>query len=315
MKVTKRISVIVGLGIVFLALGATGYLTYSRLRREAEILEINLENKSQALKIAKNELSEAKQKNVLFTEEKESLNKEIALQKEQITEIRQAKRNLQKQQGALSAEKQELESALAEAEQLYQKRVSVHKFESKIKEESLKKSMRKKEMEFFAEKEELEERIKKSKAELEEVIQKNQEFLTKLDESNQMIAKLKLEKGEENNQLNSMSQEDEWFRKEALKFHYNAGFIYDQNQQFELALIEYEKALEAVPDDADTHYNLAILYDEYRFNKRKAIEHYQAYLDLYPDAQDTVKVNYWISVAKKELKWEENKGLGFNGRY
>jgi len=71
-----------------------------------------------------------------------------------------------------------------------------------------------------------------------------------------------------------------------------------------LALIEYEKALEAVPDDADVHYNLAILYDEYLLDKKKAIKHYQAYLEFCPDARDAVKVSYWINEAKKELKWE-----------
>lgn len=305
MSVVKWLSVIVALALVVLTLSAVGYSTYGRLMRKTELLERNLENKRQALEVVEGELSEAKQKNTLFATEKESLDKEIALQKEQITGIRQANQDLQKQQEALSAKKQELASALAKMEQLYQKQVSLRKLEGKAKEESFKKRVRKKWLEFFAEKEALEKRIKSVKAELEESVQKNQEFLTKLDESSQMIIKLKLGEGEENSQLKPISQEDEQFRKQALKFHYNAGFAYDQNQQFELARIEYEKALEAMPDDADVHYNLAILYDEYLLDKKKAIEHYYAYLKFCPDVQDAARVNYWIREAKKELEWED----------
>jgi len=305
MSVVKWLSVIVGLALVVLTLSAVGYSTYGRLMRKTELLERNLENKHQALEVVEGELSEAKQKNTLFATEKESLDKEIALQKEQITGIRQANQDLQKQQEALSAKKQELASALAKMEQLYQKQVSLRKLEGKAKEESFKKRVRKEWLEFFAEKEALEKRIKSVKTELEESVQKNQEFLTKLDESSQMIIKLKLGEGEENSQLKPISQEDEQFRKQALKFHYNAGFAYDQNQQFELARVEYEKALEAMPDDADVHYNLAIIYDEYLLDKKKAIEHYYAYLKFCPDVQDAVRVNYWIREAKKELEWED----------
>lgn len=305
MSVVKWLSVIVALALVVLTLSAVGYSTYGRLMRKTELLERNLENKRQALGIVEGELSEAKQKNTLFATEKESLDKEIALQKEQITGIRQANQDLQKQQEALSAKKQELASALANMEQLYQKQVSLRKFEGKAKEKSFKKRVRKKWLEFFAEKEALEKQIKSVKTELEESVQKNQEFLAQLDESSQMIIKLKLGEGEENNQLKSISQEDEQFRKQALKFHYNAGVTYDQNQQFELARVEYEKALGAMPDDADVHYNLAILYDEYLVDKKKAIEHYYAYLKFCPDVQDAMRVNYWIREAKKELEWED----------
>lgn len=310
MNIAKRLKVIVGLAIVFSALGVVGYSTYSRLMRKAEILERNLENKRQALGIAKDELSKAKQKNTLFAEEKESLNKEIALYKEQTAEIQQAQNYLQKQQEAFTAEKEGLEEALNDMKKLYQKQIEIDKLKE-VSIEAFKKKVDSKMAEFVINKVVLKKQVKDVETKLKESAQKNQELLTKLDESSLkldesrlMVIKLKLEKGEENNQLNPMSQEDEQFRKEALKFHYNAGFAYDQDQQFELALIEYEKALEAVPDDADAHYNLAILYDKYLVDKRKAIEHYHAYLRFCPDVQDAVKVNYWINEAKKELKWE-----------
>jgi len=303
MNVVKQLKVIVGLAIVFLALGVVSYLAHSRLMRKAEILERNLENKRQALGIIKDELSEAKQKNTFFAEEKESLNKEIVLHKEQTAEIQQVQENLQKHYEALTAEKESLEEALEDMKKLHQKQIELYK----LKDESIedfKKKTDSKMMEFIIGKKALEKQVNNVEAKLKESAQKNQELLTKLDESGPMVGKLKIEKGEENNQLNSMSRGGEQFRKETLKFHYNAGLAYDQNQQFKLALIEYKKALEAVPDDADVHYNLAILYDEYLLDKRKAIKHYHAYLKLCPDAQDAVKVKYWINEAKKELKWE-----------
>lgn len=308
MNAVKWLSVVVGLAIVFLALGAAGYSTYGRLMREIEIQERDLGNKGQALEVVRGELSEVNRKNILFAAEKVSLNKEIALQKGQIAAIRQAKESLQKQQEALSAKEQKLENALTETKRFYREQANLRKLEGKAKEESFKKKARKKWLEFFAEKVALGKQIKRVKAESEGLGQKNQELLTKLGESNRMIVEFKLERGEEDSQLAPISQEDEQFRKEALKFHYNAGFIHDQNQQFDLALIEYEKALEAVPDDPDAHYNLAILYDEYLLDKRKAVEHYQAYLRFCSDARDAMRVNYWIREAKKELKWEETTG-------
>lgn len=302
MSVAKRLSIIVALALVVLTLGLVGYSNYDWLMKKTELLEKNLEDKDQTLEVVEGELSKAKQKNILFATEKESLDKEIALQKEQITGIRQTNQRLQKQQKTLSAKKQELENTLAETEQLYRKQAALRKLKDQAKEESSKERAKKKELEFFAEKEELEKQIESVKAELEKSVQKNQEFLDKLDESSQMIIKLRLEQGEEGNQLIPISQEDKQFQKELLKFHYNAGLAYDQNQQFELALTEYEKALKAVPDDPDTHYNLAVLYDQYLLDKKKAIEHYQTYLTLNPNASDTIKVNYWIREAKKELR-------------
>jgi len=303
MSMVKRLRVIVGLAIVFLALGAVAYSTYSWLMRKTEILERNLENKRQALGIVKGELSEAKRKNTLFAGEKESLNREIALQRKRITEIQQAQDYLRKQREALTAEKEGLEEELKDMKKLHQKQIGLYKFKDESIED-FKKKTDSKMMEFIIGKKALEKQVKNVEVKLKESVQKNQELLTKLDESSRMVIKLKLEKGEENNRLGSTSREDEQFRKEALKFHYNAGLVYDQNRQFELALIEYEKALEAVPDDADVHYNLAILYDEYLLDKKKAIKHYQAYLEFCPDARDAVKVSYWINEAKKELKWE-----------
>jgi hypothetical protein len=47
---------------------------------------------------------------------------------------------------------------------------------------------------------------------------------------------------------------------------------------------------------------LAIVYDDHLNNKKKAIEHYQKYLELCPTSIDAKKVEYWIVRAKNEMK-------------
>jgi len=90
-----------------------------------------------------------------------------------------------------------------------------------------------------------------------------------------------------------------------LAYHYNLGLSYDRSGQYKKAVSEYKKALEVAPDDADTHYNLAIIYDDCLKDKKKAIEHYRRYLQLRPDAKDAERVAEWIREAEEEIEWGE----------
>ncbi len=310
MNKIRRSLILVALAIVFLTLIVAGYLAYSKLINATKILKSDLKNKSWELETAENKLSKANQKSISFAAEKESLNKKIAAQKEQVAEILKAKEELEKQQEALSTDKQEAEKALEEAEHLYQEQVNLRKLDVEAIEESFRKKAEKDWKEILAKEKRLEKQIKSSEAKMKESSQENQKLLARLEENDQMILRLRLEKRDEGDQANSLDQEDEQFRREVLKFHYNKAFIYEQSGQYEKALVEYKKALEAGPDDADIHYNLAILYDERLLDKKKAIEHYQTYLKLSPDGEDTNKVNYWIIEAKKELEWQERKLRG-----
>lgn len=307
MKKNKRLLVSAVLAIAFLSLIAVGYLAYNKLVNKTKTLESDLKNKSWELETAEEELSKANKENTSFSAEKENLNKKIAAQKEQIAEIIKVKEELEKQQEVLSTSKQELEKALEEAKHLYQEQANLRKLDAEALEESFKKKTRQKWMEFFAGKEKLEKQVKSFEAKMKEALQKNQELQARLEESDQVILKFKLARSEKGDPVKPLSQEDERFRKEVLKFHYNKAFAYDQSGQYEKALAEYNKALAVAPDDADIHYNLAILYDEHLFDKRKAIEHYQTYLKLRPGVEDAGKVDYWIIEARKNLEWEERK--------
>ena len=92
-------------------------------------------------------------------------------------------------------------------------------------------------------------------------------------------------------------------RLQNLVYHYNLALGYDRADRFGEAVREYKKALEIDFNDADTHYNLAIIYDDYLNDKEKAIKHYQRYLELRPGAEDVEKVNSWIIWAKQSLEF------------
>lgn len=87
-------------------------------------------------------------------------------------------------------------------------------------------------------------------------------------------------------------------KQEAL-LHYNLGVGYTKNRNYAMAAKEYEKALTLNPDDADTHYNLGIIYDDWQKNRGAAVEHYKKYLELKPEAPDMDEVKEWIARLEK----------------
>jgi tetratricopeptide (TPR) repeat protein len=81
------------------------------------------------------------------------------------------------------------------------------------------------------------------------------------------------------------SKQDEKILVEAGKLHYNVANFYFRNKQYKDAVNEYSKALMYQPDDADIHYNLAIVSDEYLGDRQLALSHYKRYLALTPNAE------------------------------
>jgi len=98
-------------------------------------------------------------------------------------------------------------------------------------------------------------------------------------------------------------------KKQEALLHYNLGVAYTKEKNYDMAIDEYESVLSLNPQDADTHYNLAILYDEVRKNSKKAIEHYQKYLELKPDAEDIDEVKDWIATLMLGKSKPEAVGL------
>jgi len=90
--------------------------------------------------------------------------------------------------------------------------------------------------------------------------------------------------------LFSTTKELDGFKKDAVSLHYNLGVILQGQAQWEAAIKEYQKVITFKPNDADAHFNLALIYDTVENERLKARDHYQKYLNIKPDAPDAAKV-------------------------
>ncbi|MDO9541814.1 MAG: tetratricopeptide repeat protein [Kiritimatiellia bacterium] len=84
-------------------------------------------------------------------------------------------------------------------------------------------------------------------------------------------------------------------RFQEARFHYNRGVFAYKSEKWHSAMREFRRALEKDPLDADSHYNLAVIYDVVKKDRLKAIEHYRRYLELNPKAPDAAKVKNYIA--------------------
>ncbi|MBU3934287.1 MAG: tetratricopeptide repeat protein, partial [Candidatus Omnitrophica bacterium] len=104
-----------------------------------------------------------------------------------------------------------------------------------------------------------------------------------------------------------VSKEEKKLDEERLIYHYSRAFKLDCNERYDEAAVEYAEVLKINPNDADAHYNLALIYDDHLNEKRKAIQHYREYLELKPAAEDASQVASWIIKAHKDLEWDSWK--------
>ena len=98
--------------------------------------------------------------------------------------------------------------------------------------------------------------------------------------------------------IDAFNEADEKLKEDAAKAHYNMGNIYFQKGEFEIAAREYYQAVTLMPDDPDSHYNLALISGEYLNDQSTALKHYQMYLYLNPEAKDADFVKEKIIHAK-----------------
>ena len=113
-----------------------------------------------------------------------------------------------------------------------------------------------------------------------------------------------------------LDPEDQQFKEELAKAHYNMGNIYYERAEYQRAVVEYYQAVDLVPNDPDTHYNLAFVSGEYLADQETALKHYQWYLYLKPNADDIDMVNEKIFQAKLHLRAKIDSLLDKdNGQY
>ena len=304
----------ISLAVIWLVLSIGAYLVYTKLVNQVKSLEEDLKTKNQVLAEANSKFSQVKQENTVFVEEKESLANKIILQNKHNAAIQETGELLKKQRETLIGEKEVLERELVDIQKSNQAKIELYKSKLELNQKDFVEQTKLKNTEFLSEKTVLTEQISKISNKLKELLKQNQESSTKLDLGNQKIVELKLENGQENNLSELIDRETKQFKKGNLKLHYNTGVAFDQVSQYGKALAEYEQALSADPNDPDTHYNMAVIYDEYLLDKEKAIEHYYTYLKFCSDVQDAAKVNYWIREAKKELNQKRGQVSTFDIR-
>lgn len=95
---------------------------------------------------------------------------------------------------------------------------------------------------------------------------------------------------------------DENFKEELAKAHYNMGNIFFQRGEYQRSVVEFYQAVDLSPYDADTHFNLAFVSGEYLKDQETALKHYQWYLYLRPEAEDIDLVKEKMAAAKLAIR-------------
>lgn len=109
-----------------------------------------------------------------------------------------------------------------------------------------------------------------------------------------------------------LDPEDQQFKEELAKAHYNMGNIYFERGEYQRAVVEYYQAVDLTPNDADVHYNLAFVSSEYLGDQETALKHYQWYLYLRPKADDANAVKERILQAKLSIRSKVNSPIDRN---
>jgi len=124
-----------------------------------------------------------------------------------------------------------------------------------------------------------------------------------VEEQNKQTSKeLEVKTSEMLSKGSDLDPEDQQFKEELSKAHYNMGNIYYERGEYQRAVVEYYQAVDLTPNDADVHYNLAFVSGEYLGDQETALKHYQWYLYLRPKADDANVVKERMLQAKLSLR-------------
>jgi tetratricopeptide (TPR) repeat protein len=107
-------------------------------------------------------------------------------------------------------------------------------------------------------------------------------------------AELKKDLDKTLSEVSAQNREKGKLQKEAATMHYNLAVILTNQHNYPAAIREYEKVIELDPNDADAHYNLAIVYDTDMKDNDKALEQYREYIRIAPDSKEAQEVREWI---------------------
>ncbi|MDD5595509.1 MAG: tetratricopeptide repeat protein [Candidatus Omnitrophica bacterium] len=84
--------------------------------------------------------------------------------------------------------------------------------------------------------------------------------------------------------------------------YYNLGLNNTLAVNFDAAIKAFEQAVDLEPKDADSYYNLGLLYSTYQQNPRKAVKYYGDYLKLVPKGAKSDEVKERIGILNGRSK-------------
>ena len=74
--------------------------------------------------------------------------------------------------------------------------------------------------------------------------------------------------------IDAFSDRDPILAEDSAKAHYNMGNIYFQKGEYEIAAREYYQAVTLMPNDSDSHYNLAYVSNKHLNDFETALKHW-----------------------------------------
>ncbi len=163
---------------------------------------------------------------------------------------------------------------------------------------------------------EKDEDFKQRMSELENKLASQQSQKAKEDVQVEQVALTARELEDKTNEVLSkggdLDPEDQQFREELAKAHYNMGNLYFERAEYQRAIVEYYQSVDLSPNDPDTHYNLAFISGEYLGDQETALKHYQWYMYLKPNAEDAALVKEKMTMAKLHLRSKIDSPLDKN---
>ncbi len=70
--------------------------------------------------------------------------------------------------------------------------------------------------------------------------------------------------------------------RETAKMHYNLANLFVEQKKYKIAIKEYLRVIKLYPNDAEAHYNLALVYDIHTNDIASAVKHYKRCLEMNP---------------------------------
>jgi len=212
--------------------------------------------------------------------------------------------NLKSHIGGLSAQNEELNALLKEAQEDENTKVKKIRDGVKVELENLKS----RNGSLAKENDVLAQQLKSSQKRIQLSIEEQSKLQKELELSQDNLAALQKEHAglkDENQYLareasefpkkfTDLARHNRKLVKETTHMHYNMGVSFIKSKDYKRAVNEFKKVLELDPNDAYANYNLGYIYAEHLVDRPAAIQYFQDYLTYAKDAKDADWVKKYI---------------------